>query len=117
MRHRVAKGKLGRPTAHRISMLKTAVTDLVKHEKLVTTHAKAKSIRPLAEKVITRGKKGTLDQRRRASAFLTDKSMVSKVFDELASRYAEREGGYVSILKIGIRKGDGSEMSLIELVR
>ena len=117
MRHRVAKGKLGRPTAHRMSMLKTAVTDLIRNERLITTHAKAKSIRPLVKKVITRGKKGTLDQRRRTSAFLSDKSMVAKVFDELASRYAERQGGYVRILKVGTRKGDGSEMSLIELIR
>ena len=116
MRHKVAGRKLGRPTAHRMSMLRTMVTDLIRHEAIQTTEAKAKEVRRLAEKVITRGKKGTLHQRRQAAAFLTDESVVRKVFDELGSRYESRDGGYTRIVKLGSRKGDASAMAIVELL-
>ena len=116
MRHKVSGRKLGRPTAHRISMLRTMVTDLIRHESLQTTEAKAKEVRRMAEKVITFGKKGTLHQRRQAAALLTDHRVVRKVFDELGPRYESRPGGYTRIVKLGLRKGDASAMAIIELM-
>lgn len=116
MRHKISGRKLGRPTAHRISMLRTMVTDLIRHESIQTTEAKAKEVRRMAEKVITYGKKGTLHERRKASALLTDKSIVRKVFDELGPRYESRPGGYTRIIKLGPRKGDASAMAIIELM-
>ena len=116
MRHRIAGRKLSRPTAHRMSMLRTMVTDLLKHEMVQTTEAKAREIRPLAEKMITRGKKGTLHHRRLALSQLPNKQIVKKVFDELAPRYAERPGGYTRVVKLGPRQGDGASMAVIELV-
>ena len=116
MRHKISGRKLGRPTAHRMSMLRTMVTDLIRHESIQTTEAKAKEVRRMAEKVITYGKKGTLHERRQASALLTDKSIVKKVFDELAPRYESRPGGYTRIVKLGPRKGDASAMAIIELL-
>lgn len=116
VRHRIAGSALGRPTAHRMLMLRGAVTDLLRHERISTTHAKARQIRRLAEKTITRGKKGTLHQRRQAAAFLTDEDVVSKLFDELGPRFADRPGGYTRIVKKGQRRGDGAEVVIIELV-
>ena len=116
MRHKVAGRKLGRPTAHRMSMLRTMVTDLIRHESIQTTEAKAREVRRMAEKVITHGKKGTLHERRQASALLTDESVVKKVFDELGERYESRPGGYTRIIKLGPRKGDASPMAVIELL-
>ena len=97
-------------------MLRTTVTGLLRHESIKTTEAKAKEIRPLAEKVITRGKKGTLHQRRLAAAFLTDESVVRKVFEELGPRYEDRPGGYTRIVKLGQRKGDAAPTAIIELL-
>ena len=116
MRHKISGRKLGRPTAHRMLMLRTMVTDLIRHESIQTTEAKAKEVRRMAEKVITCGKKGTLHERRQASALLTDKSIVKKVFDELGPRYESRPGGYTRIVKLGPRKGDASAMAIIELM-
>ena len=116
MRHKIAGSSLGRPTAHRMLMLRGAVTDLLRNESLETTHAKAKQIRRLAEKTITRGKKGTLHQRRQAAAFLTDESVVEKLFSELGPRYADRPGGYTRVVKLGARKGDAAPMAMVELV-
>jgi large subunit ribosomal protein L17 len=116
MRHRVAGRKLSRPTAHRMLMLRGQVTDLLRFESLRTTDAKAREIRRMAEKTITLGKKGTLHSRRRALALLTDEGVVRKLFDELAPRYEERNGGYTRIVKLGPRKGDAAEMAVIELV-
>ena len=103
MRHRIAGRKLSRPTAHRMSMLRTAVTDLLRHETLQTTDAKAREIRRMAEKVITRGKTNTLHSRRLAAAVLRDKKVLSKLFDELGTRYEDRPGGYTRIVKLGNR--------------
>ena len=116
MRHRIAGRKLGRPTAHRWALFRNLVADLVKYEKIVTTEAKAKEIRGLAEKVITLGKEGSLASRRRALAFVTDKKIVDKIFGELAPRYMERPGGYTRIIKLGRRVGDGAHMAQIEMV-
>ena len=99
-----------------MSMLRTTVTDLLRHETVQTTEAKAREIRRLAEKVITRGKKGTLHDRRLAAAFLTDERIVKKPFDELAPRYESRPGGYTRLIKLGNRKGDAAPMSIIELL-
>ena len=116
MRHQVAVSALGRPTAHRMLMLRGAVTDLFRNGSIKTTQAKAKEIRRLAEKTISRGKKGTLHQRRQASAFLLDEVVVKKLFDEIAPRYSDRPGGYTRLIKIGQRQGDAAEMALLELV-
>jgi large subunit ribosomal protein L17 len=97
-------------------MLRTTVTDLLRHETVQTTEAKAREIRRLAEKVITRGKKGTLHDRRLAAAFLTDERIVKKLFDELAPRYESRPGGYTRLIKLGNRKGDAAPMSIVELL-
>ena len=99
-----------------MSMLRGAVTDLLQHETLQTTEAKAREIRRLAEKVITRGKKGTLFQRRLAAAFLTDEGAVRKLFDELGPRYESRPGGYTRMVKLGQRKGDAAPMAILELL-
>jgi len=99
-----------------MSMLRTTVTDLLRHETVQTTEAKAREIRRLAEKVITRGKKGTLHDRRLAAAFLTDERIVKKLFDELAPRYESRPGGYTRLIKLGNRKGDAAPMSIVELL-
>ncbi len=116
MRHRIAGRKLSRPTAHRMSLLRTAVTDLLRHETLRTTDAKAREIRRMAEKVITRGKTNTLHSRRLAAAVLRDKKVLTKLFDELGTRYVDRPGGYTRITKLGSRKGDAAPMAIIELM-
>jgi len=97
-------------------MLRGMVTDLLRHESIQTTEPKAKEVRRLAEKVITRGKKGTLHQRRLAAAFLTDQKIVAKLFDDLGPRFEGRPGGYTRIVKIGMRKGDAAPIALLELV-
>jgi large subunit ribosomal protein L17 len=99
-----------------MSLLRTAVTDLLRHETLQTTDAKAREIRRMAEKVITRGKTDTLHSRRLAAAVLRDKKVLSKLFDELGTRYEDRPGGYTRIVKLGSRKGDAAPMAIIELM-
>lgn len=92
------------------------MTDLFKYEKIVTTEAKAKEIRGLAEKMITLGKDGSLASRRRALAFITDKKVVDKIFNEFAPRYAQRPGGYTRLIKLGRRVGDGAPLAQVEMV-
>ena len=116
MRHKIAGRKLGRSSAHRKALFRNLVTDLLNHEKITSTEAKAKEIRGLAEKMITLGKKGGLTSRRQALAFIIDEKIAAKVFDELAPRYAERPGGYTGLIKLGPRPGDGAPMARIELV-
>lgn len=145
MRHRVAHRKLGRKTEHRMALLRNLCTSLITHERLITTLPKAKELRPFAERAITLGKRalaaeapeGALHKRRLAAAYFftgnTNRvpdggykrpqaprtagvAALDKLFDELASRYAERPGGYTRILKLGARRGDGAEMALIELL-
>ncbi|KGG81032.1 MULTISPECIES: 50S ribosomal protein L17 [Caloranaerobacter] len=108
--------KLGRRTDHRKAMLRNLVTSLLKNGKIETTEARAKETRRLAEKMITLAKRGDLHARRQVLAFVYDETVVKTLFDEIAPKYAERNGGYTRILKIGPRRGDGSEMVIIELV-
>jgi large subunit ribosomal protein L17 len=116
MRHRYGYRKLGRPTAHRLLMLRNLVTDLLRYEQVITTEAKAKEARSIAERIITLGKQGSLQGRRQALRVVSDKDVVQKLFDELGSRYADRPGGYTRLVKIGPRRGDGAPMVQIELV-
>jgi len=116
MRHKIAGRRLDRSSGHRRAMYRNLVTDLLNYEKVTTTEAKAKEIRGLAEKMISLGKKGGLHSRRQAAAFIIDKKVTEKVFDDLASRYAERPGGYTRITKLGPRLGDGAAMVKMELV-
>ena len=108
--------KLGRPTAHRMAMLRGLVTLLLENGQVETTLARAKEVRSLAEKMITLGKKNTLASRRAALAFITKESVVTKVFNELAPGYASRNGGYTQIFKIGPRRGDAAEMAIIRMI-
>ena len=116
MRHGVSGSKFSRNTGHRTLMYRTMVTDLIRHERITPTESKAKEIRSIAEKVITLGKKGLLRHRRQALGFITEESIVRKVFDELSVRYASRPGGYTRVLKTEPRKGDGASMAILELV-
>ncbi|MCP2519756.1 50S ribosomal protein L17 [Candidatus Aminicenantes bacterium AC-708-M15] len=116
MRHRVGGKKLRRNPAHRRALLRNLVTSLLDKERIITTLAKAKAARPLAEKMITLAKKNTLHTRRQALAFIFKKEVVKKLFDELGPRFAERPGGYTRIIKLGPREGDGAEMAILELV-
>lgn len=108
--------KLGRPTDQRIAMLKNLVTSFLKHGKMVTTVTRAKETQSLAEKMITLAKRGDLHARRQVLSFVKEKQVVKVLFDEVASKYQDRTGGYTRIIKIGPRRGDGSEMAVLELV-
>ncbi len=108
--------KLGRPTAHRIAMLRGMVTLLLENGQIETTLTRAKEVRSMAEKMITLGKKNTLASRRAALAYITKESVVTKLFTEIAPNYAKRNGGYTRILKIGTRRGDAAEMAIVTLV-
>ena len=116
MRHKVAGRRLGRPIGHRRALYRNLVTALLEYEKIITTEAKAKEVRSLAEKMITLGKEGGLHPYRQALSFIVDKRVAEKVFSELASRYAERPGGYTRIVKLGPRLGDGAPMVQLALV-
>lgn len=116
MRHGVAGRKFDRPTAARKALFRGLVTDLLKHEQIKTTEAKAKEIRGLAEKMITLGKDDTLASRRQVLSYVYDKDVARKVFDELGPRYSDRPGGYTRIVKLGPRLGDGAPTVLLELV-
>ncbi len=116
MRHQVKKGYLRRNSAHRRALLRNLVTSFLERERITTTLGKARVVRPLAEKMITLGKRGTLHARRQALAYMTKESAVKKLFDELAPRFSERPGGYTRIVKLDRRMGDGSVMALLELV-
>jgi len=108
--------KLGRTTAHRNAMLRGMVTYLLENGKIETTLTRAKEVRAVAEKMITLGKKNTLATRRQALAYITKEDVVKKVFDEIAPKYADRNGGYTQIYKLGPRRGDAAEMALIQLI-
>ncbi len=116
MRHQRKTVKLGRTAAHRDAMLSNQVCSLILHQRIKTTLAKAKAVRPLAEKMVTLGKKGSLHARRNALAVLGQKDAVKKLFDEVAKAAATRQGGYVRIIKLGPRKSDSAPMALIEWV-
>jgi len=116
MRHGVAGRKLGVTSSHRLAMFRNMAHALLKHEQITTTLPKAKELRPVAEKLITLGKRGGLHARRQAYAQLRDDVMVAKLFGALADRYKTRAGGYTRVLKAGVRYGDAASMAVIELV-
>jgi large subunit ribosomal protein L17 len=116
MRHGVAGRKLSVTSSHRLAMFRNMAVALIKHEQITTTLPKAKELRPVAEKLITLGKRGGLHARRQAYAQLRDDAMVSKLFGTLADRYKTRAGGYTRVLRAGIRYGDAASMAVIELV-
>ena len=116
MRHRKKGRKLQRTASHRRAMLRNLATSLFRHERIETTTAKAKELRPYAERLITLARRGDLHARRLVARKIQDREVLGKLFDDISSRYAERPGGYTRILKLGNRKGDAAEISLIELV-
>jgi large subunit ribosomal protein L17 len=116
MRHGVAGRKLGVTSSHRFAMFRNLAHALLKHEQITTTLPKAKELRPVAEKLITLGKRGGMHARRLAYAELRDDAIVAKLFGALAERYKERKGGYTRVLKAGMRYGDAADMAVIELV-
>lgn len=116
MRHQNSGKRLGRNTSHRKAMLRNLVTSLLTHEKITTTDARAKAVRPLAEKLITMAKRGDLHARRQAAEVIRDKQTVAKLFDLLGPRFADRPGGYTRIVKLGHRLGDNAAQSMIVLV-
>jgi large subunit ribosomal protein L17 len=112
----VAYRKLGLRSDHRRSVLRNSVTSLLDKEKIVTTETRAKEIKRLADRMITLGKRGDLHARRQAMSYLTDEAVIYKLFNDLAPRYEERQGGYTRIIKMGNRRGDGAPMAVLELV-
>jgi large subunit ribosomal protein L17 len=116
MHHRIAGRKLGRTTSHRVAMLRNLVTSLLEHERVKTTDAKAKELRPLVEKLIGWGKRGDLHARRQAFSVVRKPELVRKLFDTLSPRFQSRVGGYVRIVKLGYRPGDGAPVSIIEFL-
>ena len=116
MRHKMSGRSFSRQSAHRKAMFKNLAQALIKHEQITTTLPKAKDLRPVVEKLITLGKRGSLHARRQAYAALRDEAATKKLFDVLGPRYAERKGGYTRVLKAGFRYGDAAAMAVIELI-
>lgn len=116
MKHRMAYRQLGRNSGHRRAMLRNLVTALFKYGRIETTEAKAKEITPLAEKMITLAKRGDLHSRRQALAYVQEKTVAHRLFEELKDRFLDRQGGYVRVMKKGFRKGDGAPVSVVELI-
>lgn len=117
MNHNIKGRKLNRTSSHRKALFKNMSNSLIGHERISTTLPKAKELKPFVEKIITLGKKNTLASRRQAMSILRDESMVKKIFDVLAPRYKDRQGGYTRILKNGFRHGDTADMAIIEFVQ
>ena len=116
LRHKVTGRQFGRPSGQRKALFRNLVTDFLRNGHIKTTIDKAKEIRPIAEKMVTYGKKGTLNDRRLAASFITDPKVVKKIFDEIGPKYKDRPGGYTRISRIGTRAGDAAEMAIIALV-
>jgi large subunit ribosomal protein L17 len=116
MRHRNAGNKLGRNTSHRRALLRNLTTSVIIEDRVETTVAKAKAVRPQVEKMITLGKKGDLHSRRQALSYLMTDKAVTRLFETVAPRYGDRQGGYLRIVRTGFRKGDGGEKAFIELL-
>lgn len=117
MRHRKKGRSLSRKPQHRKATLRNMATSLFRHERIRTTEAKAKELRPFAEKLVSLAREGGLHNLRRARRHIADREVLSKLFDEIGPRYEDQEGGYTRVLKLGARKGDGAELALIELTR
>lgn len=115
MRHRVKGRELSRTRSHKRAMLRNMVTSLILHERIRTTEAKAKELRPYAERLITLAKRGDLHSRRLAGRQIADHAALQKLFDQIGPRFEQRPGGYTRIMKLGARKGDGAELAIIEL--
>ena len=116
MRHNVKGRKLGRTTSHRLAMFRNMVTSLFEHGRIETTVEKAKEVRRIADKMVTLAKQEKLHSRRLAARWIRNKLVLKKLFNEIASKYSERKGGYTRIIRTRIRHGDGAEMTIIELV-
>jgi large subunit ribosomal protein L17 len=116
MRHKKFGRALGRSSAHRSAMFRNMVTSLFEHERIVTTHEKAKEVRPIAEKMITLAKRGDHHARRQALSFIRSKKIVAKLFEQIVEQFKERNGGYTRIVQTGVRQGDAASMAIIELV-
>ena len=116
MRHGIHRRKLGRTTAHRKALFRNQLASLIQSEQIRTTLEKAKELRPVAEKMITQGKRDSIAARRKVREMVPNRTHVKKLFDEIAPRFADRAGGYTRITKLGPRKGDGAEMAILELV-
>ena len=116
MRHAKRGRKLNRTASHRKAMFANMAASLIQHEQIVTTLPKAKDLRPIVEKMITLGKRGDLHARRQAISQVRDPSVIGKLFDTLAPRYADRNGGYTRVLKAGFRRGDNAPLAVIEFV-
>ena len=116
MKHRIKGKKLNRTSSHRKALFKNMAQAIIKHEQIITTLPKAKTMKPIIDKLISLGKKGSIHARRRAFSQLRDNDMVSKLFGDLATRYVDRHGGYSRVLKAGFRYGDAAAMAVLELV-
>jgi len=116
MRHAVHGRKLGRTSSHRRALFRNQLVSLMISGRIVTTLPKAKELRPIAEKLVTKGKTGTLHARRQVRRWISDRSVVKTLFDDIAPRFEDRQGGYLRIMKLGPRRGDGAEMAIIEFV-
>lgn len=116
MRHAVRGRKLGRTTAHRKALFRNQLASLVENERIVTTIAKAKELRPIAEKMVTQGKRDTVHARRRVRRWLSDRELVRKLFEEISPRFVDRAGGYLRIVRLRRRVGDGAEEAVVEFV-
>lgn len=116
MRHGISGRKLGVTSSHRLAMFRNMAVALIKHEQITTTLPKAKELRPVVEKLVTLGKRGDLHARRQAYAMLRDETIVVKLFSVIADRYKSRQGGYLRVLKAGVRYGDAADMAVIEFI-
>lgn len=116
MRHNMANRKLGRTSAHRAALFRNQLASMVQSERIITTLIKAKELRPLLEKLVTLGREDSVHNRRQAERSLPDDSLVKKLFEKIAPRFAQRPGGYTRIVKLGPRRGDGAEMAILEFV-
>ena len=116
MRHRVKNKKLGRTSSHRRAMFRNMLVSLFQHERIETTVAKAKALRPVAEKLVTQGRDDSVQARRLARRWIEDRTVLKKLFDEIAPRFEGRPGGYLRIVKLGPRRGDGAEKAILEFV-
>lgn len=116
MRHRKKLKKLSRPSDHRKALIKNLMRSIFEHGSIVTTLPKAKAVRPFIEKAITKGKSGSVHSRRCINAYLGDRKLTNKVVDEISTKFKERPGGYTRILKMGKRRGDASEMALLQII-
>ncbi len=116
MRHAIRHRKLGRTSAHRQAMFRNQLASLIEHGRIKTTLSKAKELRPLAERLVTRGREDTVHARRMVGRYVPDRDLIKKLFEEISPRFSDRPGGYTRILKLGPRNGDAAEMAILEFV-